>query len=395
VTVGPRTRLSEARRRLVQPPALSRSDSESSASWTELFFDLVYVVAVSRVTRIVADDPTIRGITWFVGVMLLVVLSWMNIVVYTERFETDDVIHRLMKALAMVAVGAVALSAPKAPTSGGDQFVASYLALRIVIILFYVRAYRHVPEARDGVSVYLAGFGVAAVLWAVSLVTTDAVASSLRVAAAIIELATPLVGWRRFGEHAFDPAHLSDRFGQFMLIVLGESVVEIIAALEGVVIDAAVLTATTAAALIVISIWWHNFDFLQRHVPEGGWLVVYVYGALIVFVALAAMSVVLGMGIEKSDVPLPPAMRWTACASLATYLLVPTVIQTGGTRLRMDIAMKTRVVTAPALLVLGAISSGLAAATLLMLLAVVAVAQLVIEVLITAAGIRDEALNDA
>ena len=145
MAVDARARLSRAHGRLVQPPTLSGSDAERSASWTELFFDLVYVVAVSRVTRIVADDPTPRGVAWFVGVMILLVLSWMNVVVYTERFETDDVIHRLMKALAMVAVGAVALSAPKAATSAADEFVAAYLALRIVTILFYVRAYRHVP----------------------------------------------------------------------------------------------------------------------------------------------------------------------------------------------------------------------------------------------------------
>jgi low temperature requirement protein LtrA len=353
VAVGSRTRLSEARGRLVQPPTLSRSDRERSASWTELFFDLVYVVAVSRITKIVADDPTLHGAAWFVGVMLLVVLSWMNVVVYTERFDTDDVIHRLMKALAMVAVAAVALSAPKAPTSAADELVLSYLALRIVTIMFYLRAYRHVPEVRDGVRVYIIGFGASALLWAVSLVTTDDAASAIRIAAAAIELATPLIAWRRFGEHAFDRGHLSHRFGLFMLIVLGESVVEIVAALEGVTIDAGVLTATTAAAAIVISIWWHNFDFLQRHVPDGGWLVVYEYGALIVFIALAGMSTALGFGIEASESPLPPTMRWMACGALATYLLVPTVIQVGGTRSRMDIATTTRFVAAVTVLMLG------------------------------------------
>ena len=62
MAVDTRARLSQAHVRLVQPPTLSGSDGERSASWTELFFDLVYVVAVSRVTRIVADDPTLHGV---------------------------------------------------------------------------------------------------------------------------------------------------------------------------------------------------------------------------------------------------------------------------------------------------------------------------------------------
>jgi hypothetical protein len=61
----------------------------------------------------------------------------------------------------------------------------------------------------------------------------------------------------------------------------------------------------------------------------------------------------------------------------------------------MDLATTTRVVAAFALLVLGATSSDLAASTLLTLIAVVAVIQLAIEVIVTAAGIRDEALEDS
>src|SRR3954471_22122212 len=118
---------STSRRAAVRPPVLRSQQSEGArrATWTELFFDLVFVAAVSRTSQILADDPSAAGAAWFAFLFVAVTWSWTNFVMYTERFDTDDVPHRLTKAAAMVAVAGVAFTAPNAR---GDRAVEFAIA---------------------------------------------------------------------------------------------------------------------------------------------------------------------------------------------------------------------------------------------------------------------------
>jgi len=385
-----RERVSTARERLVRPPVLrTAEDQERSATWTELFFDLVFVVAVSRTTTILVEDHTAAGITWFLGIMVLVVWSWENFVAYSERFDTDDVVHRLLKAFAMASMAGVALFAPKAATSATFEFALAYALTRVSLEAMYLRAMRHVPEVRGAVAGYVVGFGISSVIWIASLAVSDDLRPWLWVTAGAIELATPLFMLRRFGDNAFELGHLSERFGQFMLIVLGEAVVGIVAALSHVQLEPAVVVATVGSAILVFSIWWHNFDFLQRHVPTGHWTVLYVYGAVPVFISITALGATLELAIEAGSEALAATTRWLSSASIATYLVIPTVIQVGGTPLELDVATVTRLVAAAAVLALGWLGAEMAAASFVLVMSLIVLAQLIIEVVITAAGLRD------
>jgi low temperature requirement protein LtrA len=387
---GIRERVSIAGDRLVRPPVLrTAEDDDRSATWTELFFDLVFVAAISRTTTILIDDHTASGITWFLGIMVLIVWSWTNFVLYSERFDTDDVVHRLLKAFAMASIAGVALFAPKAPTSATFEFAFTYALTRLSLELMYLRAMRHVRQVRGVVAGYVVGFGISCAIWIASLAVPDDLRPWLWMAAGVVELATPLFMWRGFGQHAFALDHLSERFGQFMLIVLGEAVVGIVAALSHVRLEPAVVVATAGSAILVFSIWWHNFDFLQRHVPTGHWTVVYIYGAVPVFIAITALGATLDLAIEAAGEPLAETIRWLSSASIATYLVIPTAIQVGGTPLELDVATVTRLVAAAAVVALGWFGAGMSAASFVLVASLIVLAQLVIEIAITAGGLRD------
>src|SRR4051812_32396045 len=152
------------RRAAVRPPTLrtEEADGERRATWTELFFDLVFVAAVSRTSQILADDPSAAGAAWFAFLFVAVTWSWTNFVMYTERFDTDDVPHRLTKAAAMVAVAGVAYTAPHARGESAVEFAVAYCAMRVVLIALYVRAWRHVVEVHSAIAVYLVGFSLGA-----------------------------------------------------------------------------------------------------------------------------------------------------------------------------------------------------------------------------------------
>jgi low temperature requirement protein LtrA len=235
----------------VRPPVLrtEESDGERRATWTELFFDLVFVAAVSRTSQILADDPSGAGAGWFAFLFVAVTWSWTNFVMYTERFDTDDVPHRLTKAAAMVAVAGLAYTAPGARGESAVEFALAYCAMRTVLIGLYVRAWRHVVEVRSAIAVYLVGFSLGAGCWAVSVLVEGEGRTALWVAGVVVELATPVVGWSRLGEAAAAVGHLEERAGQFTLIVLGEAVIRSIDGLDGVQWNGRVWLTSLAVAV--------------------------------------------------------------------------------------------------------------------------------------------------
>ena len=311
--------------RAVRPPVLRTAedtDSERRATWTELFFDLVFVVAVSRTNELLAADRSFLGAVWFAGVFAAVAWSWSNYVMYAERFDTDDVVHRLSKAAAMFAVGAVAFAAPMVRTTGAVGFAAAYLALRLVLVGLYVRAWRHLPDMRHASRVYVIGFGMGAACWAVSLVVPSDVRPVLWLAGGAIELLTPLVGWSRFGDFAAAEDHLEDRSGLFTLVVLGDAVAGVVTALDGMRWDATVWAAVVAAALLVLCLWWLTFDFVEEGAPGGNRGLAYVYSHLPVYGAIAALGVGMELVVESAaDAPLAASVRWILCGAGAGYLL--------------------------------------------------------------------------
>jgi hypothetical protein len=108
-----------------------------------------------------------------------------------------------------------------------------------------------------------------------------------------------------------------------------------------------------------------------------------------VFIAITALGATLELAIEAGAEPLAATTRWLSTVSIATYLVIPTVIQVGGTPLELDVATLTRLVAAAAVLALGWFGDGMSAASLVLIASLIVFGQLVIEVGVTAAGLRD------
>lgn len=380
---------SALRRRWSRPPRL-RADSGDrrgqATLWTELFFDLIFVAALGRTSALLVQDPSATGFAWSLAVLVLVVWTWMDFVAYADRFEVDDVVHRLLKACAMVGVGALAVTAPRVRAGGEDAFALAYVAVRAVLVLFYLRAWRHVPDARPGTAVHLTGLCVGTALWAASVPAPDRLRPWLWVAGGLVDLGTPLLGWRAFGRAAAVAEHLQNRYGRFVLIALGAVVTRAVEAVSSVSWGPAVALASAATALLVVSLWWLTFDFFEISPPEGLRGLAYVYGHLVAYCALAVLSAGVALAIRAAEAPaVSGAARAAVCGSVAAYLCGVAVFQWAA-GVRWDRAMSARVVVAAAIGAVGLLGSGLSAPVLLLVVALLGVAQLVAEAMLSAAS---------
>ena len=300
--------------------------------------------------------------------------SWSNFVMYTERFDTDDVPHRLTKAVAMLAVAGLAYTAPDARGDGAVQFALAYVAMRVVLIGLYLRAWRHVPEVRSAISVYLVGFSLGAACWAASVFVQGDRRIVLWVTGVLVEVVTPLVGWPRLGDAAAATEHLEERAGQFTLIVLGEAVIRAVDGLDGVHWSARVSLTALLAAVVIGCLWWLTFDFVVT-VPAGLRALAALSAHIPTYTAIAALGVAFELAFHHAEeAALFRQGRWILCGAVAVYLVGVTCIAIaagGGLR-----TLAVHPLTAVILLGVGALGTSFSAPVVAAIVAAALVAEL-------------------
>ena len=254
--------------RLLEPPRLRTAgrgiQDDRRATWLELFFDLVFVAAVGQLANSLIAEPTTARFFEFLGLFVPVWWAWMGFTFYANRFDTDDLPYRLLSLLAMFGVAALATTIPSVFDGATTGFPLAYVGVRIVLLVLYARASRHVPEARALARTFLSLFGFALLIWLASLAVDPPWTYVLWGIALTIELLTPIPAWRLLRDAPVHPRHLPERFGLLTLIVLGESVFAVVVGVSEVSWDVGSAVAAAAGFLLAAALWWIYFDFLDE-----------------------------------------------------------------------------------------------------------------------------------
>ena len=280
--------------------SIENSGRERHASWLELFFDLVFVLAVAQVAYSFSHDLTVAGALRYFAVFALVWWAWVGYAFYANRFESEEAIYRLLMFAGMLGVAALAMSVRGAFTPvGAAAFTLSYVAVRAVLIILYARVAYYVPLAREFCVRYIIGFSLGAGLWLSSLLFPTPVRYWLWAAGFAVELFTPYLNNRIVNRTPFDTTHIPERFGLFTIIVLGEAVIA--AAMGASQAGWGMSTVMTAASGfgIAAALWWINFEFVEDYALRRGgvWArYVYMYGHYVMVAGLVAT----GIGVEHA-----------------------------------------------------------------------------------------------
>jgi len=211
----------------LRPPRLRTATSgaeDRSATWLELFYDLVFVVAVAALGHRLLVDHSLQGVVVFAALFVPLWWSWASYTFYADRYDTDDLGQRLLAVAQMVAIALMAASMSGGETDSTTAFAVWYLSARTVLLLMYLRAYRHVEATRNLVGGYLRGFTLGAIPWALSIWVPEPWRYVLWGLGLAIDFATPWILRRAQANAPLSPSHLPERFGLFTILVLGESI---------------------------------------------------------------------------------------------------------------------------------------------------------------------------
>ncbi len=321
----------EPRWRLPRLRGESDSERERHANWLELFFDLVFVVAITELSHTLAAHLTLTGLWQFVLLFIPCWWAWTLVTFYIDRFDADDVKHRLLILAAMLSILFLATNVHNvfavngtASRNGATNFALAYITTRTIVLLLYVRAARHVPIARISLNVYLTSYLPTAICWLCSLVFAAPTRFMLWAIAIAIELAVPIIKARHLASTPVHPSHLPERFGLLTLIVLGESVVSVAQTTTG---GSGGLLGTIAAVMgfaIAACLWWLYFDFLEavvvvRSIRSAH---IYNYGHLPLIMGLALVAVGTKETIQEANhAVLSDGARMALCGGVALFSL--------------------------------------------------------------------------
>jgi low temperature requirement protein LtrA len=224
----------------------------------ELFFDLVFVLAITQCTALMAADPTWAGLAR--GLLVLGVLwwSWVGYAWLTSVLDPEEGGVRIVMFVAMAALLVVALCVPGAFGDDALLFACAYGVVRFSQIGLFLIASRENPALRQSVLGLAGGTAVGVGLIIAASALDGWAQGAVWAVALALDMAEPFFfgseGWSL--EH---PGHFAERHGLIIIIALGESIVAIgIGA--GVVVDAGVVAAAILGIAVAAALWWLYFD---------------------------------------------------------------------------------------------------------------------------------------
>ena len=222
----------------------------------ELFFDLVFVFALTQVTALMAKDPSWSGVGE--GMLILSALWWARAAYawLTNYVAAEEDRERLLMLAVMGAFLIAALAVPKAFGDDALVFAVAYAAARWLHIFIFAEANEDV-DARAAIR-RLARTALPAPLILIAAAFLDGTAQTL---AWILALSIDFLGPFVFGVRGFrvSPGHFAERFSLIVIIALGESIVAIGTGLEGE-LDTGTIAAALLGLLVAFGLWWAYFD---------------------------------------------------------------------------------------------------------------------------------------
>jgi low temperature requirement protein LtrA len=319
-------------------------DGHSRASPLELFYDLVFVFAVTQVSHYLLDHLTWEGAGQAAVMLLAVWWTWNYTTWATNELDTRSPAVRVLVIALMLGSLMMSVAIPEAWGERALLFAGSYVAINLVRQSFLTFAAGERGSLhRKRASRILIWFAISSVLWIAGAVADDSARTALWLAALLFDYSGPIFMYRvpgleRISHTDWEVAseHFAERFQLFVIIALGESIVLTGATTSELELDGPTVAAFVVAFLGAASLWWLYFNRAaagsQRMLEQSENRTVlardvytYLHAAVIagVIVSAAGDEIVIG----HPDEPLKTGYLLTVVAGPAIFLLAMAIIR--------------------------------------------------------------------
>ncbi|MGW5557801.1 low temperature requirement protein A [Micromonospora sp. NPDC003944] len=281
-----------------------RDEPHRAATPLELFFDLCFVVAVAQAASSlhhdVAEGHLRHAVVSYLMVFFAIWWSWVNFTWFASAYDTDDDVYRITTLVQISGALILAAGVPRAFTDGDFTVITyGYVVMRLAAVVHWSRAAAGDPGHRPAARRYAIGVSVVQLGWLLRLLLPAEWGLASFVLLVLADLLVPAVA-ERPGMTPWHPRHITERYGLFTLIVLGETVLAISMAIQ-TGLDAGehrLWSLAAAGAVIVFALWWLYFDRPIEAPDRMPYSLIWGYGHYLVFGAIAAVGAGLGATVD-------------------------------------------------------------------------------------------------
>jgi low temperature requirement protein LtrA len=296
----------------------------------ELFFDLVFVLAMTQCTSLMSEDPTWRGLGHGMLILALLWWSWVAYAWLTSVFDPEEGGVRLALFAAMAAFLIAAICEPGAFDGLALEFALAYCAVRAAHIALFLIASRDDPAFRRSTLGLAVGTAIGGALLIAGSFADPGPRAAIWGLALVLDMGEPYLygseGWHLV------PGHFAERHGLIIIIALGESIVAIGVG-AGAEMTWGIAGAATLGIAIAAALWWTYFDVVAlvsarrlASAPEGKVRnelardsYSYIHFPMVAGIILAALGLKKTLG--DVDDPLDTVPAFALLGGVAVYLL--------------------------------------------------------------------------
>lgn len=318
------------------PRNFDERKNERKISWLELFYDLVYVAAISQLTQHFAAYPSWPVLAFGFLLFSMIFWSWINGSQYYDLHGSDSIRTRLFTFMQMLAVAAVTITIEDAFNGYHKAFAITFSAIQIIItylwwsVGFYDRSHRVFNKF------YTFNYVIAFILLIVSAFLNFHTAVILWIIVLVLDLTPSLTGARTIirvlkerGQVFSASAALVERFGLFTIIVLTESVLGTVTGIAKVKDQHPIAwVGFITGILIAFLLWSIYFDMTSEQETKKGYQ--YLQWLIFLHFPLLASLGIVGASIKiilaDIETAVPSIIQWMFCISLSIILLMTVCI---------------------------------------------------------------------
>jgi low temperature requirement protein LtrA len=314
----------------------SHAEGEQRVTPLELFFDLVFVFAITQVTSLLSADPTWGGLLRGMLVLGALWWAWAAYAWLTNTLNPEEGLVRIAMFVVMAAMLIVALAVPEAFDDDGVIFGVAYLVVRAMHLALYALAARGDPDLLGAVLRMTPSSTISGVL----ILTAGFLDGKQRVALWVIALAIDYLGvivgrgqgWR------MSPGHFAERHGLIVIIAIGESIVALGVGATGTPLTAGVIGTALVGITVATALWWTYFDWVaivveQRLRQATGAAQAtlardaYSYLHFVMVAGIVLFAVSLKKTLADFDAHLATVPATALCGGLGGYLLAHVLLR--------------------------------------------------------------------
>ncbi|GAB2707455.1 low temperature requirement protein A [Kitasatospora kifunensis] len=286
----------------------SRGEAHRTATSLELFFDLCFVVAVAQGGRQLATalgEGHLRvAVLGYLMAFFAIWWAWMNFTWFASAYDCDDVPYRVTTLVQITGALILAAGIPRMFLDRDFTLgVLGYVVMRLALVTQWLRAsHGESGAARTMTRSYAAGIALVQVGWVVVLLLPSSVVPWVLPFGVIAELSVPAIAERRV-QSTWHPHHISERYGLFTLIVLGETVSAATVAVQSAVDEhealGKLIPVAVGGLLLCFAAWWIYFAApIHEHLRSNRQAFLWGYGHYLIFGSAAAIGAGLEVAVE-------------------------------------------------------------------------------------------------